>query len=204
MVASVAFLLFAPPIVLTPTDDIWVYPHASDPQADVYLRVWGVGGLPVAAKDADVSDFSYSYLQFDVAGVPTKSNFSSVKLILTHIANAGFSPESAKKAPLQVRALKSGFTEKSWNFDQVGKYLPGEILGSAVPKAASDGKEFTVTVDLTKTFKKYLSANSKSVALALTSALNPADDGRASIYKFWSKDNPKPEWRPRLEIETGD
>ncbi len=44
-------------IELTPTDDIWVYPHASDPEKDGYLRCWGVDGQAVAPDPAQNEEF---------------------------------------------------------------------------------------------------------------------------------------------------
>lgn len=198
-------LLVAKPIVLVPTDDVWVYPNASDPQSDAYLRVWGAQGQAVAGKDADLAEFSYSFLKFDVSGIPANAKLKSVKLVLTHIAHNGYSAEVAKRCPLQVRTLGSDFSEKKWNYDQAAKLVPGSILGAVNLPGEKSEKEFEValTFDL-KAFEKFWSMNKKTLAIALTAAVSPADDGRASIYKFYSKDNPKPEWGPKLILEIKD
>ena len=188
---------------LTPSDDIWIYPNASDPQSDVYLRVWGSNGAAVAGKDDDLGEFSYSFLRFNTSRISKSLDFRRVRLVLTHIANAGFTPDVAKKSPLQLRTLEANFTEKTWSNNLASKFVPGEVVSFTTPVASTDGKEFTVTLEIKPdVFTKQLKA-AKDVwlAYALTSTINPADNGRSSIYKFYSKDNQKPEWKPQLIVE---
>src|SRR3954469_4487441 len=101
MLAALALSLAATTLSLNPTDDVWVYPHASD-QKDVYLRVWGAEGRDSPKKVAEVQDFSPSYLRFDVSKVPA-GKVTSAQLILTHVANPGYAQDYAKDNPLRAR-----------------------------------------------------------------------------------------------------
>src|SRR5256885_1361944 len=102
---------------LTPTDDVWVYPHASDPQKDPFLRAWGSAGKAVAATPAEGSDFSYSYLKWDTAAISkAPGKVTEAKLIVTLIADPTYGEDEAKASPLEVRPLKGDFSEKTWDY----------------------------------------------------------------------------------------
>src|SRR5207253_2298946 len=47
-------------LYLSPTDDIWVYAHAEDPQKDEFLRAWGAGGHSIGLPGDDPNSSSWS------------------------------------------------------------------------------------------------------------------------------------------------
>lgn len=196
-------------VELIPTDDLWVYPHASDPQSDDYLRCWGAGGHSVG-PEAQEGEISYSYLRFDVSGLPS-GKLTAVKLVLTHVANPGFTLDLAKASPLEVRPVSAAFSEKNWVFENVSSVAPkgdkDSLYGWVAPNSLpEDGKEFTLEIDLLKGpggFAAALAAAAKTqemaLALALTSTIDPSSSGMRSVYKVFSKDGPK-EKRPVLRL----
>lgn len=203
-----ALLLLEPTVVeRNPTDDVWVYPHASDVK-DAYLRVWGANGKAVAGRNDALDEFSYSYLRFDLAGLPAGTP-KEAKLILTATADPGWTADDLKSTPIQARVAASDFREKDWSYDALAsKLAPSEaaeaVLGVASASPIEKGKEPTLTIDLLQGPAKFadaLSSARKSGALvvALTSALNPAEVGRTAIYKFYSKDGPE-KFRPVLRL----
>ncbi len=190
---------------LIPTDDIWVYSHAGDPQSDVYLRVWGADGVAVPAKTDDIENFGFSYLKFDLSPIPAGAKLISAKLILTHIAKAGFTADLSKKLPLEARALSAEFKEKTWTYDLASKLRPGELYGTAALKPPAEEKEFAVELKLDKeAFLKDFKSAKKVFAIALTTKLSPAEGGQSTIYKFFSKDYTNAAFKPKLKLEFED
>jgi hypothetical protein len=211
-VLALASVIVSPATVeIFPTDDIWVYPHASDPEKDVYLRVWGADGKDVASDMAELENLSYSYLKFDLSKLP-EGKITGATLTLTHIGGAGYDLAYAKQNPLRVRPLPANFTEKKWDHGQAEKVAPEAgamaIFGSGFPEAIpSDGKEFTISIDLLKganDFKTYVqkarASETKSMALALTALMDVAEKGQKCIYKVYSKDEEKATRRPVLKL----
>lgn len=210
MLAALALIsaLKAPTTVdLIPTDDIWVYPHASDPGKDAYLRVWGAEGRDVAKDINELQDYSYSYLKFDLSKLPA-GKITGATLTLTHIADAGYDVAYAKQNPLRVRPMPSDFDEKKWDYQNAETIKPDEkvIFGSAAPdKIPGGGKDFTITVDLLKgpgDFKAYVdnARGGKALALALTATMDVEEHGQRCIYKFYSKDCETASKRPVLRL----
>jgi hypothetical protein len=196
-------------VELIPTDDVWVYPFAGDATKDTFLRVWGASGRSVADGQDSVDEFSYSLLQWDVSSLP-KGELKEAKLIVFHIAETELSPALSRGNPMEVRPLATGWTEKGWQHSMVSKFAPmaGEkaVFGSGFLGQIETGKPFKIEIDLLKgpgDFKAHLieacRAESKKVALGLTSKLNPAEMGRSAIYKLYSKDGPA-ETRPVLRV----
>ena len=207
MLAALAFL--ATTVTLTPTDDVWVYPHASDQAGDIYLRVWGAEGREVPTKVAEIQDFGFSYLKWDVSKVPS-GTLTAAKLILTHIPNPGFAADYAKDNPLHVRPVGSNWNEKTWEYDMAEQIMPDadakNIFGGGFPTKWEPGKEFTITIDLMKgpgNFKAYLDqaehSKDHALAVALTAGLDVEAFGQGSIYKVYSTNADAPK-RPRLEL----
>ena len=197
-------LLAALSLSLVPTDDIWVYPQASD-NKDAYLRVWGAEGVAVPEKTGATEEFGFSYLKFDISSVPAGTKLKSAKLVLTHIAKVGYTEADSKKNPIEVRQVGADFSEKTWSYEMVAKNRPGELYGTAAVKPPTEEKEFEVTINLDKPlFAKDLAAGSRVFAIALTTNLSPSEGGRSSFYKFFSKDNEKKEVRPMLKLEFAD
>ncbi|MBX3120282.1 MAG: hypothetical protein KF784_14550 [Fimbriimonadaceae bacterium] len=187
-------------IDMNPIDDAWVYPHASDPQSDGFLRVWGQAGAAVPADMNDRDNYSFSYLRFDIERCPTDKKLEAAELILTHNANPGYSLEAAKKSPIQVRALIGTFTEKAWSYELGMKIVPSakkeDVFGEAAPTEIPADRPFTVSIDLFKKESKFadylakgIASKDKTLCLALTSMIDPSEGGQSSIYKFYSKDN---------------
>ena len=217
MVTSLAaFLLLAPAhlpertVTLTPSDDVWVYPHASDPGTDSFLRVWGSDGKSVSA-DADHNEFSYGYLRFDLSGIQTGA-LKSATLVLTHAPSQGWTLATAVSNPLEARLLKGDFDEKTWSYDKIDKCAPDSskdaLLGLGNPdKLPEEGKAAKFEIDLMKspTFGALLKPTIPNhVNIALASKVDPATLGRMSVYKFYSKDNADKSVQPTLKLVFQD
>jgi hypothetical protein len=193
-----------------PTDDVWVYPHASDPQKDAYLRVWGAGGKAVPGKDDSLEDFSYSYLKFDIGDIPGEATLKEAKLILTAVADPGWTASDLKGTPLEARLCGNAFTEKDWSYDSLAAKLGPKdgkeaVFGLATCGPIEKGKEPVLTIDLMQGPAKFADAlkdakTAKSIALALTTSLDPSVVGRTAIYKTYSKDAPD-KFRPILKLK---
>lgn len=203
MVLTALLLLRSTTVDLVPTDDVWVYPHASDPSTDPYLRCWGVDGLALPTDPADLGDFSFSLLKFDVRKVQGK--IASAELILTHNADPAYSAEQAKSGPLEARPVGSAFNEKAWTEEMGAKCMPGkELYGSVVPADWPAGKPFTLTIDLTKGKADFKAAIAKAIsgdgtiAIALTSKISAENRG---VYKVFSKDAEDKAKRPILRLK---
>ena len=205
---SLLVLAVAGSASLVPTDDIWVYPHASD-QKDAYLRVWGAEGGAVAPGADAMDSFSYSYLKFDLAKVPADAKIVGATLTLTHIADPGWTAALTKDSPIEVRAVVAGFSEKTWDYANASKWLPAadskSVLGAFSPQPGEAGKTIQVTIDLLKGPGDFRAALAKAKAdgalgLALTSTMDPAVAGRSGVYKFYSKDEEKESRRPTLSL----
>lgn len=209
MIALIAALALAPQTAdLVPTDDIWVYSHASDTKEPL-LRVWGADGRDVAADPMDADSFGYTYMKWDISNLPT-GKLKEAKLILTHVLDPGWTLDYATAHPLLARPVPSGFTEKTWDFARIDKFSPRDgdlaIFGSGVPaKVPMTDKDAKFSIDLLKgpnDFGKYLAdaRASKVLAIALTSKMDVESMGQGSIYKFYSKDAESASKRPILHL----
>jgi hypothetical protein len=203
-IAALAIGLTAPALELTPTDDIWVYPHASDPQKDGYLRVWGVGGQSVATDPAQSDEYSYSYLKFDLSKLPKTAALKSVILTLVHTPDPTWQPSDVKSSPIEVRPLAKDFGEKTWEFGLGKTIFPSgrkeDVYGAFAPAKVDSGQPVKFEVDLLKGPNKLLLPAGGSFGVALTSTLDPSAVGNRAVYKFYSKDYDKVEYRPKLVI----
>src|SRR5688572_11914071 len=143
-IAAIAIGLSAPALELTPTDDVWVYPHASDPQKDGYLRVWGVGGQAVASDPTQADEYSYSYLKFDLSKLPKDAKIQSAVLTMTHTPDPTWQVSDAKSAPVEVRVLAKDFSEKKWEYGLGKSVFPASgkeaLLGSGAPAKINAGQ----------------------------------------------------------------
>jgi hypothetical protein len=213
MLALLLATLAGSPQVLTfePTDDVWVYPHASDPSKDPYLRVWGSEGKSVAPAAEELDEFSYSYLKFNLKTLP-KGKIEEATLTLTSIADPGYTADYIKDNPVEARPLKSDFTEKTWEYDIARTLFPEpgakSVYGLAYPSKWPAGKPFTVEIDLLKgpaDFRidsKQAANGDGSFAIALTSTDDVQTMGSTAVYKFYSKDADKKEYHPVLRIKV--
>jgi len=196
---------------LNPTDDIWVYPHASDPEKDGYLRCWGAEGQAVAPDPDEGDEFSYSYLKFDLGKLPKTFTLKSAKLILWHVPDPGWDFGVSKENPVQVRGVGSTFAEKNWEYDISRTLFPDKakeaVFGAMSSPKPEAGKPILFELDLLKgpaDFAKFLKSSCEKpdrvLGLALTSTMNPSEFGQKSVYKFYSKDWEKADLRPVLKL----
>jgi hypothetical protein len=207
LLLSTAFSISGETVVeLPPTDDIWVYPHASDPERDEFLRVWGLDGASVAATAFESESFCYSYLRFDVSKLPS-GKLVGATLQITHVAEPTFTLEKARRNPLEARPVSADFSEKKWAYGDLAKFLPNPAKDAAYGTgilAKLDGeKPFPLHVNLLEGPRSFATALEEArakgaFALALTSAMSPDGEAR-SIYKLYSKEGPK-EFRPVLRL----
>lgn len=212
MLAALALATaFAGPTTVdfVPTDDVWVYPNATD-QKDAYLRVWGAEGKDVAKDLNELQDYSYSYLKFDLSKLPAGKVIGAT-LTVTHIASVGFDVAYSKMNPLRARPISPEFSEKKWDYQDAEtiKPEPGDkaIFGTGFAETIPAEKEFTITVDLLKgpaDFKAYVDKSrgsaTKALAFALTASMDVEERGRTCIYKFYSKDCETASKRPVLKL----
>lgn len=185
---------------IEPSDNVWVYAHASDPSNDPYLRCWGAEAKSVAPSPSESDEFSYSYLKFDLSALPKNGKLTEAKLTFTHIPNPGFTADYAKANPLEVRQLIGDFSEKTWTYDNVDTVNPNPsedgLYGWGVPDSfPANGEDFTITVDLMKSdhFSKALSeaeGKGNAISVAIASAMDPSAMGQKSVYKVYSKYGP--------------
>ena len=213
MVTALLALIFVQTSVsLTPSDDVWIYEHASDPAGDPFLRIWGASGKPVSDDPADTGQFSYGYLRWNLTTVPSNSKITGAKLIVKQVADPGYSSEDAKACPLEARALEGMFDEKSWTFSLAAKVYPKSgaeaLYGSGYPQLISkDQRAVPITIDLMGPKSSFGSAISAALAsgtptlcIALTSKIDPSTSGRTAVYKVYSKDAELAENRPVLSL----
>ena len=195
---------------LTPSDDLWIYPHASDPAGDLFMRVWGVGGKAAPATASDAEDFSMGYLKWSLVGTPTGGKLKEAKLTLTQLAKPGYTLEQAKAMPLEARPLPAGFSEPTWKPDFLTEFLPkpgkDDIYGTGSPESL-EGETVNITIDLLKgkggfadAIAKAQSDAKKEFAIALTSSMDMAELGRTSIYKIYTKEEKDEKLRPKLVL----
>lgn len=199
-------------ITLVPTDDVWVYAHASDPGGDLFLRIWGAEGKAAPANADEAGDLSMGYLKWNLDALPALSHLKSAKLVVYNIANPGFSVEQAKATPLQARLIDSSFTEKTWTFEGVSKLLPKTtpeaVLGTGFPESIPKDSPVEISLDLLKgpaDFKKAigeaLASPSHSLGLAVTSVIDMATLGNAGVFKIYSRNAELEKNRPKLVLE---
>ncbi len=208
MLPLLAAALLAPRTVdLTPTDDVWVYPHATDPGMDPNLRVWGISGDAVAQDPSEADNFSYAYLKWDASMLPKDAKLKEATLTVTHVAEPNFTLDVAKHFPLQARPVSSNFDEKTWSYGDSIKIAPEKlktsIFGEGIPTSIPASGTFPITVDLMKgpnDFAKYLASSKGSFGLALTSAMDPSAEDHAMNYKFYSRNDENGARRPVLHL----
>lgn len=204
MVASLVCLALT--LELTPTDDIWVYSHASDQVNDPFLRVWGSNGEAVTGSGGD-SPASWSLLSFDLTKLPSGVKLTSAKLVLHQVPKPTFSYEDSVSTPVEVRPVKAGFKEKDWSIADADDYKPdagdNAVYGSAAVKPGADDQPVKVEIDLLSgkrdlraEIEKAL-AGDKQLGLALASRIEIGTTRKT--YKFYSR-AAEDKLRPRLVL----
>ena len=196
---------------LEPTDDVWVYPHASDPSKDVYLRIWGNSARSTATNPADADEYSYSYLKFSTAGLPKDKELKEATLVVFHVAEPGYEQATAAGRPIEVRSLAGDFVERGWEYGMAAKVAPGgtseDLFGSGAPAAEGfpPKEDFAIRIPLKGSFPAYLgkALSTGSLGLALASKIDPQEGGMRAIYRLWSR-NADAKLRPKLERVFAD
>lgn len=201
MLASLVCLLVGPTWTAVASDDVWVYPHASTPGGEPYLRVWGSGTRAIDSEIPPADEYSYGYVQFSTKGAP-EGELAAAELTVWNVANETLKPEVLKEFPLEAFGLKGSFKESSFSFSDttVGPVEPS--LGKAIGVVEKEVIKLTINLlDEKGNFKKQWSAacDKGSVGFALASKISPMES-RSLIYKINSKEGPEAT-RPTLTLK---
>jgi hypothetical protein len=200
-----AFATAQSPYQASPTDDVWVYSFAGDQTTDGFLRAWGNGVTSIGPNPPD-SNFSYSYLKWDLAAIPNGAYIvQEAKLIVTQQVNAttqpGYTQAIGNANPLEARPVGTNFDEVNWDFTDPANPVPGDPrfgigdLSNYVAPGTPNVTGFEIPIDLLaggSNFNAYFNAavnSDDALALALTSKLLPTTQG-GPTYRLYSKDNP--------------
>lgn len=191
-----------------PTDDVWVYPHAADPENDPFLRVWGAEDRAVAPSPDAISSYSYSFLRWDTKNLP-KGQLVEATLTVWSIQNPGWNVDIINATPLQARGIPAGWDQKTWSYqDGTANVVPDgsdKAVFGTTPKfeRLPADKEVALSLDLLKgpaDFRAYLKGQTTHhLALALTSALNVETYGMKAILKVHSREAAE-NLRPKLRL----
>lgn len=188
------------PIDLPANSSVWVYNHAGDPLHDQFLRIWGSGGQATSGSGPS-DDWSYGYLQFDLAKLPDAEP-KTITLTLYNVAPPSLKTDSL---PLQARSLKGKFGD-DWDYAKANEVVPGPDTAVFGEAAATDltAKPVEIKIKLEKgEFKAYWrkAMDAKSLFLALSSKIDPntSSGGDTGLYKIYSA--AAKEYRPTLHIE---
>lgn len=212
-------------VTIAPSDDVWVYPHASDPGRDETVRIWGTGGRAVAADPVDAEEFAYGYLRFSLPAHVRNARIVGATLELTNVVNDDLGEDDGAANPLEVRPLVGTFDEKSWNYSDVAKVHPDPktVWGRGAPKIAK-GEPLKFSIDLLapakdaagkpsagpSEFVKALnlafpaSGGLGDLRLGLTSTVDAQIVGMRRIYKIYTKETSDETRRPRLVLKLGE
>lgn len=211
MIAALILATQAKVLSLTPSDDIWVYPHASDQTSSEYLRAWGSDGQAIGELGDTQLAFSFSCLKFQLpadapAGAPAKA-----VLIVTHAAPAGFTADESKQYPIEARLTSAAWEEESFTMANLKAVAPSPkaeaIFGTGIAKPTDDEKPFPVEINLLAkdspfpTFLDFVRKSpSRELAVAITTRMDPQNAGEGGLYKFYSRSGPEA-FRPKLVLE---
>lgn len=202
--AAILSLAVAEPVTLVPTDDIWLYEHASDQSRDEYMRIWGAPSGPIGEF---LGDFSFSCVKFTLPDGLDADKLVSAKFVVYSIPDVQWTAADSKTYPLQARRLTGDFTEAKWDYSDastlVSKEGEAEVYGFGSGTPTAD-KPFPIEIDLLKgkaNFKEAL--KDKTLRFALTSAMNP-QDAAGSVYKVFSRNASDEALRPKLILSFSD
>ena len=199
-------------IKLAPTDDVWVYSHASDQVNDTFLRVWGAEGNAVTSVE-EQAPASWSMVQFDLGTSKRSVDLTGAKLVLHHIGNPTFTADDSLVAPVEVRPATAGFSEKTWTISDAEDFKPApgdnDVFGFRPVTPGTDDKPIEVAVELLagkrdfrKSFDDALDKGGK-LALAITSRMEITGGAQRKTYKFFSR-SASAELRPQLVLTYKD
>lgn len=181
------------------TDDVWLYPFATNQDSDSFLRVWGTGA-DLATFTEDGED-SVSLVRFPAQEIPA-GDIVSARVVLTHVNPEGGQRANVRKYPIEIRSVKSGFSEKSWAHALGATHWPGPgVLGSAQFGETREDGSFEMVFEIAQVDKlRELLSDPLGPAFAFTSTAPASEVGRTGVYKFFSRNAPDAAVRPRLEI----
>lgn len=202
MIAALLLWAQTPALTFVAHDDVWVYPHASDPAGDAFMRIWGTQGDAVAPDPASAAEFSYGYLRFDVPAPAEGRRLVEARLEVTQDKNPPYTLDLAKASPLQARPLVGTFEEKTWTYGDSAKVYPGPLAyGEGAPAAVDAEKPTPIVIDLLKGPADFrtATANGGWVSLALTTTMDVAT-GNRTVYRLYTRDTETEAYRPRLVL----
>lgn len=197
---------------LTPTDDVWVYSHASDQVNDTFLRVWGAEGNAVTSVE-EQAPASWSLIQFDLGQSRKAADLTHAELVLSHVGNPTFTTDDSLVAPVEVRPATPGFSEKTWAISDAEDFKPAardnDVFGFKAVTPGTDDKPIAVEIDLLggkRDFRlSYDEALAKGgkLAMAITSRMEITGGTQRKTYKFYSR-SAAAELRPQLVLTYKD
>lgn len=202
MIAALAVSILASTWSNPPSADVWVYPHASDPGSEQFMRVWGDGVLAIDKAEAMDGTFSYGFLQWK--DLP-KGKLKKATLTVYAVFNDALTEEIVKKAPLEAYSLKGTFDEKNFRFGGTEVMPTNTLFGKAVPE--KDGDYWKLTIDLLSDPKSGFAdafakaQESGTLGMTLGSSISPAES-RSFLYKVATKE--LKEKQPKLTLELED
>ncbi len=196
------------PITVTVSEDVWVYPNASDPGADETFKVWGVGGKAVAPTPAEAESFGYGYLKFNLPEVPESKKLTGAWMVLKPAASMKVDV-NAKDYPLEVRPLIGKFEEKTWTYDKSATVYPdNSVFGTGVvapPDGLSEIGALEIRIDLmgkkSKFAEAFVKVGKNPMYFALTSKYDASESGREGIYRIYTKDRKEGDVKPKLVLK---
>ena len=192
-------------VTLAPTDDVWVYPHASDPGRDEALRVWGSAGRAVTPEGEDAADFSYGYLRFEIPA-DMKGKLTGATLEVTNVPNPEMTAAMGQGSPIEVRPLVGTFSEKDWTYTDAIRTVPDAkvVFGKGAPAFRGDESPAVAKINLLGDGSAFRVEPGKPLFLALVSGVDAAEVGMKRIYKLYSKDATDPARRPKLTLTLAE
>lgn len=210
MLTSLCLAAVVAPITIQASDDVWVYPHASDQINSEWLRCWGFEGKSVEDGD-QTGSFSYSYLRFPLDSVKDSGTITKATLRIYNDPKPTFVAAESKVAPLEARAMTSNFNEAKWEYGMVKDIKPvgGDegLFGSAFVVPADNGKPILIEIDLmagkagfAKAVESAIKNGTLTISIGLASKLDPQSSGQSSMYKFYSR-SAEEGWRPQLILD---
>ena len=198
------------PVTVTASEDVWVYPNASDPGADETFKVWGVGGRAVAEKPAEAESFGYGYIKFEVPAVPDGKKLVGAWMVLKPTGSMKVD-KNALAYPLEVRPLIGKFVEKSWTYDMASMVYPSaDIYGAGVvapPDGSTDATNLEIRVNLLGDKSPFAANMAKAsdakeaMYFALTSKYDAGENGREGIYRIYTKDRKDGDVKPKIVLK---
>ena len=206
---SLSVSAYSQSFTLSPSDDVWVYPHAADPGYDPIGRVWGDSVDSYVPSWPPIEDFSYTYLRFDLSGIaPGQYQLISANLRVTHrVTSSGtFTREAGEAYPLEARGLSGTFSEATWTFtNPTNPYPEAKLFGLGNMNNYNPSSSFDITMNLRNTvfqneFNTAVNSGAKTLVIALTSKMPVTGQVGALPYRVFTRDYAVSGQRPVLHV----